>query len=332
MSVLAIKSVQEVLAESAAVPPFLVEGLVSATATVLYGQPKAGKGWLSISLAHALATGEREWLGHRIHGSARRVLVACTDPGGASETATRYAALGGSGDLLIADLRPNGDPDYWSRLACQIAGEGIGVLIVDNLLGAMPPGGEVNNQAHVASVTHGLRNITDQGIAVVLIHHQAKVGVDGGVSRTPMGSQQIRAWARSLLRLERPGDGTRRLLYVEGNNAQQQTLSLALDVVGGAGYFTVSGKHEDSRVPRNRTAERVAAENAEARFVLASTEARRLTGMPLGQWLAANSGESMACRTADAWRKRVERLEKRGFLAAGPDGWLPGWQLGATAG
>jgi|tagenome__1003787_1003787.scaffolds.fasta_scaffold20975661_4 hypothetical protein len=60
--------IADVLAEAAKVPPFLLDGLIHPTATLLTGQPKAGKTFLVTEWIQALDTGQ-PWYDRRVLGA-----------------------------------------------------------------------------------------------------------------------------------------------------------------------------------------------------------------------------------------------------------------------
>jgi RecA-family ATPase len=47
-------------------PPFLIDGVLHRSVTLLYGQTKSGKSTLAASMAVALAGGHGDWLGRPI--------------------------------------------------------------------------------------------------------------------------------------------------------------------------------------------------------------------------------------------------------------------------
>jgi hypothetical protein len=246
-------SFAEVLAEANGVPPFLVDGLISESATMLLGDPKVGKSFLVVSLAKALSAGESEWLGRKVYGGRRGVVIATTDPGNHREYIRRLAALGvadGGGVTVVGvDEKPE-DPDRWYHSARTVLDQhGASVLVLDNVLGAMPPKHSVNDPASAKLLTDPLTRLTNDGTAVITVHHHGKAFAG---PKSGMGSQMFTAWPRLILALEsEAGKGKRRdarLLRVKGNDVTEETVRLRLvdDAEGGVSYVL------DDREPRER--------------------------------------------------------------------------------
>lgn len=232
------------------VPAFLVDGLVPSSATLLYGEPMAGKSMLSVDLAAALTAGE-EWLGRPVLGGPHNVGFVVTDPNGAAETARRWSARTGAPQgAPIAVLNPQ-DQDAWSALSADVVSEGITVLVLDNVLGAIA--GDINSAKDVRALTDGLNLVLGQQTAVIAVHHSGKAG-EHGPGRTPLGSQYLKAWPRSVLRLSARGGPDRRGLTTESNNAEPLDLTLDVEWIDGgqAARFSV----ETERAVNERSRER----------------------------------------------------------------------------
>lgn len=236
-----LETVAEVLARRGQRTPFIVEGLINTSATMVYGQPKAGKSFLTVDLADALASGASSWLGQPVNGGPHRVAFGLTDSAGDFETADRLHALGHRAEdrVLICPVRPETD---WPALVSALRDKGVTVFILDNLLLAMPPGADPNSAKDTRIVTDALIRLNDAGIAVVLVHHAPKA--EAG---TAMGSQQITAWARTILRLT--GSGSGRTLNVKGNHGPEETYRLSVEFTDGGARFTLASRDSGSGSP-----------------------------------------------------------------------------------
>src|SRR4051812_3469171 len=95
---LGARTVDEVLWDHQERSRFIVEGLVHATTTLVYGLSEAGKTWLMVSMISALVQG-KDWLGQPIHGGPRRCVVLAADPGGEWEYAERLGD--GFSDMVL---------------------------------------------------------------------------------------------------------------------------------------------------------------------------------------------------------------------------------------
>jgi hypothetical protein len=252
--------------------PFLGEGLVD-HATMIIGQPMAGKSMLSTSLALALSNGDDEWLGRKVNGGPYQVAFGVTDPRAEGEAARRLKPH--ADDFLIGSVFDNHD-DYWKTLADELVSADVDVFILDNVMGSIR--GEVNSASDARRFTDGLRYISAAGINLVVIHHAAKPG-PGGEAKTPMGSQHFKAWCRTLLHLG--GTGDRRTLTVLSNNAEGESIKLDYRDC----RFSLRGAADDAQEPkRDRGAERLDRDRA----LVAEVASGGLAGgkpADVGRWL-----------------------------------------------
>lgn len=248
-----VYSFAEVLDEANGVPPFVVDGLISESATMLLGDPKVGKSFLVASLAQALSAGSPEWLGRKVYGGQRGVVIATTDPGNHREYIRRLSALGvadGSGVTVVGmDEKPVDTARWYSDARTLLAKHQASVLVLDNVMGAMPSGHSINDPASAKLLTDPLTRLTNDGTAVITVHHHGKAFAG---PKSGMGSQMFTAWPRLILALEpEAGKGKRRdarLLRVKGNDVMEETVRLRLadTAEGGVSYVL------DDREPRER--------------------------------------------------------------------------------
>jgi len=242
----------------------------------------AGKSLLTLDLATALSTGE-QWLGRAVQGGPHRVAFVVTDPGAVAETSRRWQDRTGTRTgLLVGQLDPT-QPEVWRRLAEQVQDDGTTVLVLDNMLGALA--GDVNSAKDCRVLTDGLNLVLATGAAVVAVHHTGKAG-EHGPGRSPLGSQHLKAWPRSVLRLSHRGGPDRRALTTESNNSEPLDLSLSVEWMGRAARFDVLTETQVNERSRERSKETLDKSAAMAAFVLAecasvgnlSEVARRLAG------------------------------------------------------
>jgi hypothetical protein len=309
------QTVDSVLTKTAHAPKYLIDGLVHATATMVIGDPKAGKSFLTVSLAHALASGQATWLGRAVNGGPHRVAFLLTDVGAQAETADRLAALGGAPDVLLASWSTDA---VWADEAERLAQENVSVVIVDNLMGTLPAGAEVNSQKDCATTLEGLKQFVARGMAVIVVHHTPKAGQGGlGKGKSPMGSTYITAWARHLLRLER--QGAARTLAAWGNHTAGESLRLDMSVEDGAVAFSVAEKVPERRLARG-TASRAAARTSFAKWFL-TTPAASMRQADAARWLEANPPGEVT-KKASAWKTYLSRSAE--YLVSDGSGWKLG--------
>lgn len=232
-------------------PDFIVDGLVPSSATLIIGEPMEGKSLLTIDLAAALISGE-PWLGREVMGGPHRVGFVVTDPNAGLETCRRWEDRTGSTEgLPVArlDLEAGG----WEAVAGQAQAAGLTVLILDNVLGSLP--GDVNSARDCRALTDGLNLVLATGCAVIAVHHTAKAG-EHGPGRSPLGSQHLKAWPRSVLRLFKRGGPDSRGLTTESNTAEPLDLTLAVEMTGRAARFSVLDSKDVNQEKREGTHKR----------------------------------------------------------------------------
>lgn len=223
--------------------PFLIEGLIHRTATMIYGRPKAGKSFVALSAGMALGEGT-PWLGRQVE--PRNTLLWALDPGQEDETWQRFNTAKGAKDsrLFITDVRPEDTDDWWEEFSDVLVSSGVEVLIVDNL-SALLGRGSYNNDADVRPALGRLQALLDEGIAIVLVHHSGKFNEEQGSAKTPMGSTAIEAWGRQFIQVT--DDQELRVLRVYGNNTPERELGVALDFTGegdDGAFVTLIGEEE----------------------------------------------------------------------------------------
>lgn len=190
---LSARTVDEVLWDSQDRSRFVVEGLVHATTTLVYGLSETGKTWLVVSMISALVQGE-SWLGQPIHGGPRRCLILAADPGGEWEYAERLGD--GFSDMVLIAAPPPVELPRWDLLAEYCMTEGYDVVVVDTLY-AWAGATDMNSNKEVAAPLGCLRALSAAGVAVVLVHHTNSGG------RKPAGVHAIPAFFRHSMEVHK---------------------------------------------------------------------------------------------------------------------------------
>ncbi|MGY2079713.1 AAA family ATPase [Modestobacter sp. SYSU DS0657] len=273
----------------------MVEGLIHATTTLVYGLSEAGKSWLMVDLVAAVVRGEK-WLGRAVNAGPRRCLVLPSDSGGQWEYAERLGDSFADGVLLHEP--PPVDPDAWSALARAAVEAQIGLAVIDNLYswaGAV----DMNSNAEVSRPLACLGALAREGIAVVLVHHTNAGG------RKPAGVHAIPAYFRHSLEVRRDG------LRSHGNDAATASYWLTRD----GGRVQDGGRQVGSRTveekPNAGGGKRVLPRHQEA--VAALQEA----GPPYSERaLARHLMASMpSVSTEEAGRSLVKAVRAKGLWA-----------------
>lgn len=217
---------------------------------------------------------------------------------------------------------PQAGPGAWDAEARLWKGRGINTIILDNLLGLLPPGHDVKESSAVAPLLRQCTDLTSKGFAVLVIHHSAKPSpMSPGGGGSPMGSQAIEAAARCTLMLSVqgcPADGFKRL-QVRNNSGPPLDLRLRLNVAEACELLPDSGSQDlkPSRT-RKRQDETWARLRADALALLEAPPETRKNQSVAGRWLAS-AGLAV---NGDAGRNRVRVLLGKNWLRRGPGGVL----------
>jgi hypothetical protein len=182
-------------------PPFLVEGVLHRSQTIIYGQTNAGKSMLATSLGVSVASG-RSWCGRTV-SSAGSVAIVSGDPDGLYETYERLDKvredLGDGNIRLVLPQRPMAR-ETWFEV--EQATEGCSLMILDNLTQFVPT--SLNDDNGVKLVYEQLQGIQRRGTSVcVLAHTSDKKNEHGYSSDIPLGSTIIRTVPRWFVYLKR---------------------------------------------------------------------------------------------------------------------------------
>lgn len=242
--------------------PFLVDGIVHQSVTLLYGRTCSGKSTLAAALAIALSNGETEFLGREITSDGpMRVGIITGDPLGASEYKRRLVSDGaiGSGEIqLVAPYRPT-RIETWEEVREVIQGQDCGFVIVDNLSSFVP--GSLNDDDSVKLLYDQIEQFPRDGIPALVLAHTSDKWTEHGPSRIPMGSSLIRFGPRWWCNAYRSGG--RLHLEFDGNEGTPHNINVtepdgkpAFDVIETSGADEVSARRERRSQERREATER----------------------------------------------------------------------------
>lgn len=187
---------------------WLVEGLWADQAVgFIGGHPKAGKTWLALELAVAVAGGQPCLGRFPVRNKGHVLLYAAEDAADAiRQRVCAIARTRGIDDIsrlaigLISEdnLRLDSD-DHQQRLAATVDKLRPRMLILDPLVRLH--NADENSAADVSSLLHYLRNLQRvAAVAIVLVHHVRKAAADQP-GQALRGSGDLHAWADSSLYL-----------------------------------------------------------------------------------------------------------------------------------
>lgn len=193
-------------------PPFVIEGVLHRSLTLVVGPPEAGKSTFGRAMLAAIANGESDFIGRPIAAPGLSCAVIAADPDSAYEYAEEFRTLLSPGvqipihcpDLPVAI-------DTWQELHSLASRNGYRVILVDNLT-QFTPGGDLESTAAVQELMNRLRWFDMNHVAVALIAHASK---NNFTSSHALGITTIHAGPRWACRIT--GTGDVRKLAFSGN-------------------------------------------------------------------------------------------------------------------
>ena len=199
--------------------------------TLLFAKPKAGKSWLALQVAIAIAGGPGiEGLSVATRGPV--VYAALEEP--QARTAKRMKMLANAGswcaDLhFIYDLLPlqGGGAE---QLEAAIAKVKPRLLVIDTLTAAIKGGSKSSNdvfRSQYAEASRVRKIAEDHNLAVLLIHHSRKGGSSDGAVEAVAGTGGIAAAVDCLYYLKRKPE-SEATLEIIGREAEESTWALRL--------------------------------------------------------------------------------------------------------
>ncbi|ODU05545.1 MAG: hypothetical protein ABS81_07225 [Pseudonocardia sp. SCN 72-86] len=216
----------EALLEAETRETWLVEGLISATSTLIYGEAKVGKSFLTSALIAALVSGEPFLDVPTPTDRDFRIAVCWTDDGGAADYASQVQGVIPEDTDAPIDyyVLPSMRPADWQALFEELTLNGTTLVVIDNLTQALD--GSINQDDVVRSFFDGVRLFTRAGIPVVIIGHSSDKSMPNGATPDkPMGSSVISQSVRWRVFVRRSRKGNLTLKF-SGNYAEPHEITL----------------------------------------------------------------------------------------------------------
>ncbi|MCI2422754.1 helicase RepA family protein [Saccharopolyspora sp. K220] len=217
-----------------AVPGVLPEGF-----SLLVGPPKAGKSWMVLDIALAVASGGRA-LGHIAVGTDRPVLYLALEDGDRRMQA-RCRELLDTAPIparfeYLTRIQPARVIDTVRAWLALRSGDTAPLVILDTLGKVMPPA-VVGESAYQRDYRIGsaLKRVVDDypGASLVVIHHDRKATSDDFVEAVS-GTNGLAGAADTIVVLVRPRGETDGLLKVTGRDVTEA--DYALTMAGGTSW------------------------------------------------------------------------------------------------
>ncbi|MCO1659680.1 AAA family ATPase [Pseudonocardia humida] len=236
---------KEALMEADARETWLVDGLISATSTLVYGEAKVGKSFLMSAMIAALVSGD-DYLGRSVPQDRELSVAVCwTDDGGAGDYASQIRGV------LPEEVQPPVDyymlpamrcHDDWQALYEEVISNGNTLVVIDNLTQAL--NGSINHDEPVRDFFDGVRLFTRSGIPVVIVGHSSdKSGDSGWKSDKPMGNSAISQSVRWRCFVKRSRKGNLTLTF-SGNYAESHEITVKHGA--GARFEVIDEKSADT--------------------------------------------------------------------------------------
>ncbi|MET4609457.1 hypothetical protein ABIC28_000427 [Rhodococcus sp. PvR044] len=307
--------------------------LVSSSITMIYGRSNVGKSYLVCSMLLSLLVEDREFLGTQPADNTKlwKPAILWTDPGSDEEYGERiHKALpeGVEVDVPVFHIGRTARSDEWETLTDHLVSEGVNFVVVDNLMGAT---GDTNDALVVTTVFDGLTRLTNQGVPVVVLHHESEKGqvVAGATSMgASVAVQKSRVWIHARQTSRRKLRGGNTALVVQSNMLDQPREVIAEPMQGpdyrvlSQGPWVSRSESEAEKPKQSREKATLDTNRAMAEWVVANCQGIGVNAAaPL---LAAEFGKS-------AWTCR-DQLIKGGVskvLARTGSGPTTTWELAA---
>jgi len=227
-------------------PPlrWLVEGLIVRPGfVVLAGQPKVGKSWFALQLAHAVALG-KAFL-ERATESGPAVYVALEDGRARLQSRLKLAGWSDSEAVHFSFSMPPLDDGGLDALASTVYKLKPVLVIIDSLAAAKSANVDENAAGDIAELGLGLAALAQEADCTILaIHHhrKAKSGIPGLDLR---GSSALYATVDALLSLYRERKEPEAKLMLDGRDVEP--LELALGYTGSGWSYLGPGELVDQK-------------------------------------------------------------------------------------
>jgi hypothetical protein len=255
----------ELLSADLPIPPPIIEPfLFEADLAMYHGWRGTGKTWFSLSLAYAIAVGG-SFLGFKCNNPKRVLYLDGEMVGGRLKKRLAQIGKGFLGtettedptkNLFIVTRDMQNKQVDWADIGTAagrsdindlIARHDAQVVVLDNLSAWQRTGGKENDAESWNEVAGWLLHLRSQGVAVVIIHHQGKNGLQRGTSK----KEDI---LDTIIGLKRPpdydpSDGLRVCLEFEKarnlDGSEIPSVEVSLKVADGVATFDVIKTQSD---------------------------------------------------------------------------------------
>lgn len=280
--------------------PFVVDGLVHQSMTLLYGRTCAGKSTLAAGLAAALANGHSTWLGHKINAAGPlRVGVIAGDPLGAREYTRRLVGTGAIGNGVVdvnEPYRPTRE-ETWDEVRDVAEANQWQFVILDNLSAFVP--GSLNNDDDIKALYMQVEAFPRAGVPVLILAHSSDKASTGSYSRIPLGSSLIRFGPRWWVCANRRGGK----LHLDCDGNEGTPHGIILSEPDGTPSFDVLKRVTADELrgrARDRSAETAQKRDRTREFVL--SECQSLSGKDTAVRIAERFGGAASTHEAQLSR------------------------------
>lgn len=231
-------------------PRWIVDGMIcQGDVHIFIGEMNAGKSWITMAMAVAIAEGRDEFLGRKIHQHGRILYFDEENPEDMAIDRLQRLGLTEQGAKNIrfikdANIRLDRDPDTVLDEALDFDP----ILIVMDSLTRIHTEDENSAGAMARLFNDGIKPLARQAdAAVVLIHHVNKTE-SGSVWKRARGSSDITAFPEAGWDVSKQEDGSVRLTNFKARRTAQQGHSYlnlvdkpdgAIELIGMGGYGDV---------------------------------------------------------------------------------------------
>jgi hypothetical protein len=225
----------------------IVRGILhSGSVTLFYGPPKSGKSFLLTDCFLKIAAGDQDWMGHAIvrtgpvlyvaceghAGFWKRLKAAAIDRGWNNRTFPKdfVLAVGRPQLIRISEKTHAAGPhpdDVLAALKAMKANGGLPIAVGIDTVFRSVGAGNVNASDHMNAYLAALATITDQGIALAVVHHETKAG------GTPAGSVTLIGGADTIVSTKNGADNGTHTWCVEmaKDDAETKPRAFTLKVI-----------------------------------------------------------------------------------------------------
>lgn len=221
----------ELMAMSFPEPRWAIPGVLPEGLTVFAGAPKAGKSWLALNIADAIAKG-----GHalgRVPVDAGDVLyLALEDPPRRLQSRMeRILASQSPSPRLTLATECERFPGAFDRIDRWLRATPDARLVIVDVFAKVRPIAPAKSDQYLAdyAAVSPLKTLADEhGVAVLLLHHVRKMGAEDFLE-TVSGTNGITGAADTIMVLKRARNAADGILSVTGRDVNEAEYALAFD-------------------------------------------------------------------------------------------------------